>query len=170
MGVPTTPQKQATSFEVVQQVTPPATVVKNDTTIGSLVDQQDQHLVSTIRRLTFDPPRTPQKVEQELADLAPTLWEDDVKQPEERCGQEVQNQNLVVIRQRGSMKQKDEPQSEVKRWIYSSKSPEQRRQRFYSMLHGLWPSNDEFSTSLLSLLLYTVFQGCLPFHLFCSLE
>ncbi|KAI0109687.1 hypothetical protein GGR51DRAFT_569930 [Nemania sp. FL0031] len=39
----------------------------------------------------------------------------------------------------------DRPESEVQRWIYSATSTEQRRKRFYAVLHSTYPSNYEFN-------------------------
>ncbi|TGJ84123.1 hypothetical protein E0Z10_g4659 [Xylaria hypoxylon] len=64
---------------------------------------------------------------------------------------EAQNQPAVAMQQPNDTKRQlnthGQPESDITQWLYSSKSREQRRQRFDSVLHSLWPSNDEFNAA-----------------------
>ncbi|KAI0543099.1 hypothetical protein GGR58DRAFT_519267 [Xylaria digitata] len=64
---------------------------------------------------------------------------------------EAENQQAVIVQQSNATKQQpgadDRPQGEIVQWLHSSTSREQRRQRFTSFLHSLWPSNDEFNAA-----------------------
>ncbi|KAI0453649.1 hypothetical protein F5B21DRAFT_478771 [Xylaria acuta] len=102
-----------------------------------------------------DQVRPKQEIEEQVAQLQLQNQEIEEKLPSPRRNQgkpeEVQDQQAAVTQKsEGKVQQLDkdgQPKSEVTRWLYGSATPEQRRQRFHSLLHATWPSNDEFNAA-----------------------
>ncbi|KAI0489638.1 hypothetical protein F4859DRAFT_509224 [Xylaria cf. heliscus] len=96
-----------------------------------------------------------QNIEKPVARLQFEKQEAEGKSPDPQRNQdnpeEAQDQQAAATQQsEGTLRQHDtggQPKGEVARWLYSSATPEQRRQRFNSLLHGLWPSNDKFNSA-----------------------
>ncbi|RYC57437.1 hypothetical protein CHU98_g8771 [Xylaria longipes] len=102
-----------------------------------------------------DQVRPKQQIEDQVTRLQLKKQETEEKLPgpprnQDRPEEAQDRQALVTQQSKGKTQQLNmdgQPKNEVKLWIYSSATTEQRRQRFHSMLHALWPSNEVFNTA-----------------------
>ncbi|KAI0431043.1 hypothetical protein F5Y09DRAFT_341107 [Xylaria sp. FL1042] len=53
----------------------------------------------------------------------------------------------LPVRAKQHVGKDDHYENDVKAWIYASDTPEKRRERFYSVLHACYPSNDTFNSA-----------------------
>ncbi|KAI1119670.1 hypothetical protein F5Y14DRAFT_457881 [Nemania sp. NC0429] len=129
MDEPTTPEKQIRIKVRAQQPTPPPTVEPKHP-----VPPETQHRQEQLR----------QDLEEQEAEVARlyALQESQEKlkklQIQEATGSQPESSTQLPSTD-------DEPGNEVTQWLYSATSREQRRERFNSFLHSLYPSNDEFN-------------------------
>ncbi|KAI3337829.1 hypothetical protein F4824DRAFT_509848 [Ustulina deusta] len=128
MDNPATPQRQVAPTTQGQQLTPPSSIVHGLT-----------HSTPMINGGT-----------EEGENSAPILREDGARQLLPESGQ-IQHSQVQHRQESEGAEQQFEmhsrPKSDIASWLYGSASPEQRRRRFNSFLHGLWPSNDEFNAA-----------------------
>ncbi|KAI1133558.1 hypothetical protein F5Y10DRAFT_259880 [Nemania abortiva] len=134
MDIPTTPKRQVQFTELDQQLTPPHTAVAKERASG-VINIHDHGSCLPIRSFKFNTD-TNSKTEEE-------------NKPREAMTS--QNEELEALRKsEGTTHQSntnDRPESDVQRWIHGATSSEQRRQRFLSVLHSYYPSNDEFNAA-----------------------
>ncbi|RWA14602.1 hypothetical protein EKO27_g527 [Xylaria grammica] len=155
MDDPTTPKKQVQSTPVAQQLTPPTTVARRKPQVPTTTRNENSASTSCERRVgephdtqvSSRSARVQHGQEQPQQEAEKTL-------PDTQLGQdkpEAQNQHPMAMRPLDKKKREldtnDQAEGDIAQWLSSSTSPEQRRRRFNSFLHGLWPSNDEFNAA-----------------------
>ncbi|KAI1755111.1 hypothetical protein F4782DRAFT_552263 [Xylaria castorea] len=126
MSAPSTPQKKVQLIKLEQLPTPPLTAVARTETTG-IATHHYHEPGPHVRHLTYK------------ADIT-----QETKKVDENSDPTLRGNGVLE----GKMQQLDkngQPESEVKLWLHNSRTPEERRRRFNSLLHGLWPSNQEFN-------------------------
>ncbi|KAI0204753.1 hypothetical protein F4808DRAFT_474106 [Astrocystis sublimbata] len=134
MSNPSTPKKQLAVAKVEQFLTPPLSATNHGTT-------EQIEPGSHVRRLKFDDSGLHQGIKREGEEDGPSQsrWTPSASE----ASAPVPATQRLPDRTRGP-EDNGQPQSEVRRWLDSSKTPEQNRNRFLTFLHSLYPSNDAF--------------------------
>ncbi|GAW12247.1 hypothetical protein ANO14919_016090 [Xylariales sp. No.14919] len=175
MDDPTTPKKQVQSTAVAQQLTPPTTVAAKEASsadnhqsyvltpsvtrrleYGRTIVQDENSASTSCERRVGEPHDTQVSSRSARVQHGQEQPQKGAKKklPDTQLGQdkpEVQNQQAMAMRPLDKNKREldtsDQAEGDIAQWLSSSTSPEQRRRRFNSFLHGLWPSNDEFNAA-----------------------
>ncbi|KAI0969959.1 hypothetical protein F4678DRAFT_142949 [Xylaria arbuscula] len=175
MGDPVTPKKQALRATPCQlPLTPPPSTVASQKEGTNVMDYDSS---SPIRKLTFDMPMSNQGRDKQenssfpVHHLTPNahghkdgeenqatflpLCENNEREARNRqvslgsgC---IQDDHMNHGQESEATKEQldanTQPGGDVKNWIYSAETNEQRRKRFYAVLHSTYPSNDEFNAA-----------------------
>ncbi|KAI1328305.1 hypothetical protein F5Y16DRAFT_398479 [Xylariaceae sp. FL0255] len=122
---PATPKKVSFS-DTVQEMTPPPTVLKDT----KLSDAQNDGLASTTSKKTpvIRLLLTPKKEQNEEAKAK------DQQQPS-------LPEKVILAKEKEGGREK----TEIHKWLDTSTSREQRRERFYTLLHATYPNDEEFN-------------------------